>query len=303
MKKVQEVKSVQQPVALIHLSVRLFGNRTRASQDEVSTNIPEDYQFKHARRLFAKDVLKDIEKVRNAARTFTYAKSVPYPVRGLTATTFNMLPEVIETLDSMSEEFYATVDSFLMRYEGALERARTELGPRAFKSKRYPTVHAMRDRFSFEYKILEAPSPASGLKEISKDLYNKEVEKIERMMEEAGQEMVQALCDRFMEFFNRCVDKMTKEKKRFKRTAFENFELFLDDIPKLSTVTTDLQLQKQLNDLASKTKGMVQNLDLDGLKDDEKYRVAMRKDFKKIEKAANTLMENVPKRSIKVMKK
>jgi len=303
MKNVQEVKSVHQPVALIHLSVRLYGNRTRASEGEVSTTLPEEYQFKLARRLFAKDVLKDIEKVRNAARSFTYAKSVRYPVRGLTATTFKMLPELIEGLDALQIQFQERVEDFLCRYETALQRAAEDLGPRAFNKKRYPTADAMREKFSFEYKILEAPAPAEGLKEISKDLYNKEVTKIQQMMDEAGRDMVQALCDRFVEFFNRCVDKMTKEKKRFKCTAFENFEAFLDDIPKLSQVTTDVQLQKQLNGLAAKTKNMVQNLDLDSLRDNEKYRVDMGKDFKKIEAATIELMESIPKRSIKIMNK
>jgi 3-deoxy-D-arabino-heptulosonate 7-phosphate (DAHP) synthase class II len=135
------------------------------------------------------------------------------------------------------------------------------------------------------------------------EAYNREVKKIQKKMAEAGDMMVAALHERFMDFFKRCTEKMTKEKKRFKCTAFENFELFLEDLPKLATCTQNFALRQQMADLAEKTKKLVQGVDLEELKESSEYRQALGREFKKVEKDAAELMEAIPSRSIKVMKK
>ena len=220
-------ENVFQKACLVQLSTGCWQGMT-ALGSNLMERIGNSEWLKGAKVLVDPDCLSPVRSALSKARTYLAKNALPFPIHGLILVPKETLSRIDETLCQIKSEFEAEVSKFIGNYEQEREKARQSLG-HLFNEADYPID--VRQKFRFEWRFITMDVPGkSGI--LSPELYEREKEKFQALMEETRELAISALREEFAGIVRHMVERLSGEEdgkpKRFQASMLEKMGEFLD---------------------------------------------------------------------------
>lgn len=140
--------------------------------------------------------------------------------RGLCAVPVKLVERVVDVLQARETERACEVDAFMADYPEAVARAREELGP-LFRESDYPTADEVRASFSMRWTFVELGA-ASGLRNISQTMYEREANKVQAQWASAAEQMRDSLREVFVALVESLRERLDGERDGGKAKIFRD---------------------------------------------------------------------------------
>lgn len=286
-----DILKLQDAVAL-SLSVHGWGNRATADKTKIVTKSDKEL-LTMTKQLIDSPEWKKIMQTLYAAKWYINDRSVPaffkkgiwFIASSKTAEFENELIDRQKVVDKMVE------DEFIPVYKKRIEEIKIRLADQ-FDASDYPSVSYLKGCFRLEWHWITFDVP----KNLSKELFEKEKERTEKMWSEAAEKIVQSLRASFMELVKHASDALTVgsngKTKAFKDSTFDNITEFINTF-KYRNITNDTDL-KNLVDKAEEILKSVDNPQ--ELKKDDKLRSFVKSNFTEITKKLDNMIVEKPSR-------
>ena len=278
----------------LSLSTSRFSVRRRMGKEHIETKA--DKAMIHV----GKDIL-DSSELRailycdNDTRFYLDRVCLPAPMfkSGVYLLPIELMEETFKRLDEFQARRVELIAKFREAYPTRKTQARKRLGP-AFDPTDYPPIEELEKAFSFEYNIFTFDTPKTG---ISKALFNKQREKLERVWSEAAGEIRDSLRVAMGEVVAEMTERMTGQadgkKRRFKDAYIANVTTFLDTV-QARNLTNDTDLTA----LVEKARKIMKGISADDIRDDDKLRADIGTKFGEIKDSLGKMMEVRPARKV-----
>jgi vacuolar-type H+-ATPase subunit E/Vma4 len=288
---VTDVSGLVNQVMFLQLHAGLLGNSRKVGGD--IWNTPEtDKSLLHASKtLLTSPQLDAIRKADMRMRQWLYNTNGPALPCDFDAF---MIPNgsivnVKNKLEAYKTERAALVEEFLAVYIEQGKTAQEKLGP-LFNPQDYPSVSQVRAKFYFDYSIF-AFGVSEGLKAISQELYQQEVDKLQTTLQSAASEITAAMRQTVYDLLTNLQNKLTPdettgEKKILHKAAIENVKKFLETF-NLKNVTNDTELEA----IVGQVRDLLSNTDAQSLRASDSFRDKMRDSLTGITSKLSTMVE------------
>lgn len=276
---------------LIQLNVSIWGGKIKLPSTKL--NVDADPTLIRAiKYLIDRDCLKPIEKERNAARSYIYGKTLPFPIPGVHFIPKELIQPVDRTLPEYQARFNERLSHFVSNFEIFIQSTRLRLN-QLFDPSEYPTD--IRSKFSFSWRFLVVDSPGeTGI--LTPEIYAREEAKFQRTMEEFNELAIVTLRTRFAEMIDRAVERLSGEKKTFRDSLIGNIRAFLDDFSQLN-IRNDQALEEQV----ARCKRILEGVDPATLRSDVGFRQEIARKMSSVQERLDAMMVDRPKRKIRII--
>lgn len=248
------------------------------------------------KRLVDGDALKAIEQIRSEARTWLYARSLPFPIEGVCFVPTANITKIDEKLSDFERRFNDAADAFAGDFAAIREAARQKLG-QLYDESDYP--RDIRRKFDFGWRFITfAPAGESQL--ISPEIVEREQRKFQELMARAQADAVNALRERFAALVDHAVERLSGEReggkpKIFRDTLVGNIREFLE-----SFETLNIADDKALHALVERVRALTDGVDTKGLRDDASLRAHVATKMTEVQNALDGMMIERPTRKIRL---
>ena len=284
---------MEKSVALVMATTKLSIRRS-VSTDKVE--VDADKTMLHvAKNLLDSAELRAIVSHDSLTRRWIDARALPSPLfrAGVHLYPVSMVPEFVDYIERRLKERADLIQGFLDAYPGLVVDARRRLGV-LFDESQYPRRSELREVFTLSYAFVEW-GPATGLKNISKALYDREAAKAEAEWAVATEQIKAALLESTAEVVDHMVDRLAGgddgQPKRFKEASISRVTDFLESFGKRNIVG-----YKDLEALVEKARKAMSGVDAASLRGDDKVRASVVKAFAEVKKTLDTMTEARPRR-------
>ena len=195
----------------------------------------------------------------------------------------------------MKSEFEAEVEKFISNYEDEREKARESLG-HLFNESDYPIDVRRKFRFDWRFITLDIPGK-SGI--LSPELYEREKEKFQVLMEETRELATVALREEFAGIVRHMVERLSGEEdgkpKKFKNSMMVKMGEFLE-----SFGDRNLFNDAKLAELFDQARDAVNGLLTYELRQDENLRRYIADEMNHLRISVDGALEDLPRRKIRL---
>lgn len=258
---------------LVQINTRVWTGRVKTPASIVDETADADFISVH-KNLIDKENLRNIEHVRNLARSWVQNRTLPFPLTGVLFIPKDMISQVDEKMKEYQEKFYEEVEDFVDKYDLFVRQAKDSLGS-LYDPTEYPTDIETRFGFDWNFFVMSTPDKAGML---SPELYESEKEKFHNTMHEFELIARATLRKSFSEIVERLAERTNGAKKKtFRDTAVSNITEFINDF-KAMDITNDKELKK-LTEAAQQILG---NTTAEELRNDDDLRTNISADMKEI---------------------
>ncbi|MGA2228960.1 MAG: DUF3150 domain-containing protein [Syntrophobacteraceae bacterium] len=287
-------ENIFQKACLVQLSTGVWQGCT-ALGSNLMEKIGNSEWLRGAKVLIDPDCLSSVRSVLSKARTHLAKSALPFPIHGLTLVPKETLSRIDETLCGMKSEFEAEVEKFIESYGSEREKARGSLG-HLFSESDYPID--VRQKFKFEWRFITMDVPGkSGI--LSPELYEREKEKFQALMEETRELATVALREEFAGIVRHMVERLSGEEdgkpKKFKNSMMEKMSEFLD-----SFGDRNLFCDEKLAELVDQAREVVSGLSTDELRQDGNLRKYIADEMNHLRISVDGALEDLPRRKIRM---
>ncbi|MGA2228734.1 MAG: DUF3150 domain-containing protein [Syntrophobacteraceae bacterium] len=287
-------ENIFQKACLVQLSTGCWQGCT-ALGSNLMEKIGNSEWLRGAKVLIDPDCLSSVRSVLSKARAHLQKAALPFPIHGLTLVPKETLSRIDESLCQMKSEFEAEVQNFVESYEGEREKARESLG-QLFNEADYPID--VRRKFRFEWRFITLDIPGkSGI--LSPELYEREKEKFQVLMEETRELATVALREEFAGIVRHMVERLSGEEdgkpKKFKNSMMEKMGEFLDSFGDRNLFNDD-----KLAELVDQAREVMNGLSTDELRQDANLRSYIAEEINQLRVAVDGALEDLPRRKIRL---
>jgi hypothetical protein len=251
--------------------------------------------LKGAKILVDPDSLSPARSVLSKARTCLAKSALPFPIHGLTLVPKETLTRIDEALCGMKAEFEGEVEKFISNYDVEREKARENLGP-LFSEADYPIEVRRKFRFEWRFITMDVPGKSTLL---SPELYEREKEKFQALMEETRELATVALREEFAGIVKHMVERLSGEEdgkpKRFQASMLDKMGEFLDSFGDRNLFADD-----KLAELVDQARDVVSGLSTDELRQDGNLRRYIADEMNALRVAIDGALEDLPRRKIRM---
>lgn len=314
----ERVGNLQQNAVLLSVMRGRLRTRKRINSTSVQTDADPAVLF------VAKEILesKELDAVnQHDGQTSAYLKQVclPGPFKaGMYLLPVRLIDQTIKRLEEDRKSRLVLVEDFMKWYEKAYRFAQTpdddvaaliatdaeyatflgwkeRLGS-LWEGADFPTPQAVREKFVFEFQVLELQTPGK-LKAINKELYQRELAKIQNVWEGASEKIVSVLLEEFGKLTAHMADRLTPsadgKPKVFRDSLTKNmlewFELF---------EARNLSGDEQLKAMVVKARNLVVGIDIETIRESEGLRNDLAKEFSAIKEEVDRAIIERPARKL-----
>lgn len=209
----------------------------------------------------------------------------PFYKRGLFLIPLREAFNVQEMLNERMSEREQLVNDFILNYDDIIKGMIPILGP-VFNYNDYPSVEAVRSKYSFTYKFLSFDTPLS-LKIVSLALYENEKLKSEEYFSNIREQVKNALTLSYKKLVDHLIDKLSAKKNglpgRFTDRTVNDVTEFIDKFTSKNSIANDEELNKLVND----AKSIMQGFNVDVIRKDKDLQNTIIEGFTKIQQNLN----------------
>jgi hypothetical protein len=287
-------ENIFQKACLVQLSTGCWQGVT-ALGSNLMERIGNAEWLKGAKVLVDPDCLLPVRSVLSKARTYLTKSALPFPINGLTLVPKETLARIDEALCGMKSEFQSEVEKFIESYESEREKAKESLG-HLFSQSDYPIDVRRKFRFEWRFITLDVPGK-SGI--LSPELYEREKEKFQTLMEETRELATVALREEFAGIVRHMVERLSGEEdgkpKKFKNSMMEKMGEFLESFGDRNLFNDD-----KLAELVNQAREVVNGLSTEELRQDGNLRRYIADEMNQLRVAVDGALEDLPRRKIRM---
>ena len=287
-------KGLFQKACLIQISSSIWMGSRMLEQGHME-KIGESEWLKGRKFLVNPELLGPIKTASHQARNTVQKHTLPFPITSLYLIPKESLGIVDQALEGFKERFWGRVNDFVDQYDLAREEAQTVLGD-LFNETDYPEDISKKFKFDWRFLTLDIPTKS---KILTPEIYKREKEKFEALMEETRQmatetlagelgEIVQNLAERLNGNGNgkgRSINSAMLNKIRDFFDAFETKNLFDDE---------------KLNEIVAQAHSVVDGISPYGLKYNEVMRKRITASMSDLKDTVNSVIQDLPRRKIRL---
>lgn len=250
--------------------------------------------FKGRKYLINSDLLGPIHTAVHQARNHIVKNSLPFPMQSIYLVPKERLELIDERMKHYKQRFWDCVNEFIPLYVPAREEASSVLGD-LFNEADYPEDIATKFKFEWRYLVLGLPGKTSIL---TTEIYNREKEKFQSMMEETRELAVTALHEEFSGVLSHLTEKLNGnggKMKSFKNSMFNNLREFLDDLG-----SKNLFDDARLKELADQARGIIEGVNPYQLQYNAGIREKIHNEMQTLKLAIDESIVDMPRRKLRL---
>lgn len=271
--------------------------RTKRAVGSDEIDVDADKSLIHvAKSILDSEELRNVSHYDHETRRWIKRRSTPFELLGggIYLLPVDFLQDVYAYLENRETGRAGLISKFEDVYPEKIKEAKKRLG-KLFDATEYPSARAVKDAFQMTFRIVEWGTPEKKLRAISKAMYEKEAKKAEQEWTNATEQIRDALRASMGDLVTHLVERLggaeDGKPKRFRESTLKNVQEFLDLFEKRN-LTQDGELAK----LVVKAKKIVEGVDAESLRDDEKLRGQVVKQFAEIKTVMDGMLETKPAR-------
>jgi hypothetical protein len=291
-----QANPIQRDAVILYLSVGRLRTKRKLNSDAVQSDIAPD-MLHVSKEILQSEELKAVSQFDNEVRHWVRARALPSPFskKGLMLLPVRLIEPVMAQLDRKQVERLELIEAFMKAYDRCKEEAQGKLGS-AFNEGDYPSEEAVRRTFFFECQMWELSAPGK-LKSVSKELYQRELAKMNNMWSEASKTVTNVLLEEFRKMTAHMVERLTPsgdgKTKVFRDSVVTNMLEWMD-LFKSRNLTNDVQLV----DVVDRAKELISGIDAEALRDSKGLRHKLATDFQGLTDRLDEAIINAPIRAI-----
>jgi hypothetical protein len=239
---------------------------------------------------------KDVLSFDGETRRWLASLALPSPFRaGTSLVSTEAVAKIEEQLNERAKKRLDLIAKFKTAYPVRVQETALRLGP-LFSAEDYPPPERIDKFFKFEWQWVSFGTP-EALKEISGSIFQREREKAEKRWAEAEVKIQQVLRANLAELVEHLRERLSGDEdgktKRFQASTLNKVNDFLKTFS-LRNVTNDDELEA----LVRKAGGLLNGVDADMLRSDDKAREIVRQGFVEIKATLDSMITSKPQRQI-----
>ena len=285
-------KDLFQKACLIQIASSIWMG-SRMLEQGLMEKIGQSEWLKGRKFLVNPELLGPIKTSVHQARNTVQKHTLPFPITSLYLIPKESLGIVDEALEGFRERFWKKVNDFVDQYDLAREEARTVLGD-LFNETDYP--ENISTKFKFEWRFLTLDLPKKS-KILTPDIYQREKEKFETMMEETRQMATEALATELGAIVQNLTDRLNGNGKAqgINSAMLNKMRDFLDAFS-----TKNLFDDEKLNAVVAEAHSVVDGISPYGLKYNEVMRKRISDSMGNIKETVDNILVDLPRRKIRL---
>ena len=283
-----------QKACLIQLSTSAWQGRCKLEEGVLERVGENSDWLKGSKNLVNQDLLGPVRKIASQARNEVRKYSLPFPIKSVYLVSKEALTSIDGKLQRYKTEFWDKVHDFEVVFEVAKEEARGYLGD-LYNEADYPMDILRKFHFGWRFLILDVPGKSSVL---PPEIYEREKEKFQSMMEETRELAISALREEFGKIVHRLTEKLDKDStqpKVIKSSMFNKLRDFLDDFG-IRNIFED----EVLVDLSKQARDLIDGVSPGGIKRNDVMRQKIKNEMNELKFAIDSAIEDMPRRKIRM---
>lgn len=209
--------------------------------------------------------------------------------------------EVMERMETYKTELAVKTEAFLKVYKPAKESAKKKLG-KLFNDDVYPNESTLAARFYLEFEPEPEPMvmPEKKLQSLNPKLFQVYKLELQKKVESAAEGMRVMMRQQLLEMAQHFKERLSGtnekgEKKVFRQSAISHINDFLTFFES-KNVTDDTGLDRIVADI----KKIMAPVEVDALREDDKFRATIAKQFEQVTAQLETLVTAQPTRAVRL---
>ena len=268
---------------------------SRSLNSAVLESVGNTEWLKGKKFLINPELLSPIKTSIQKARQLLQRSALPFPLSGLYLIPKDSIADIDGRMDAIKDEYWDKVETFIDFYQDAREEARQALGD-LFAEADYPLN--MREKFSFEWRFVTLATPSqSGI--LTPEIYEREKEKFQNLMDEAKELSMAALREEFGHIVSHLVDRLSGngdgKPKAFKSTMLGKMHEFLDTFGDRNVFEDD-----KLTELAAQAKEIVGGMTGYAISYNDVLRQQVTGEMGRLKSSIDAAIEELPRRRIRL---
>ena len=285
-------KDIFQKACLIQLSSSVWMG-SRMLEQGVMQQIGQSEWLKGRKFLVNPELLGPIKTSVHQARNTIVKHALPFPITSLYLIPKESLGVVDEALKGFNDRFWVKVNDFVDQYDMAREEAQKVLGD-LFNETDYPGDISKKFKFEWRFLALELPKKS---KILTPEIYKREKEKFEAMMEETRQMATEALAGELGDIVQQLLERLNGngKAKSINSAMLNKMRDFLDAFE-----TKNLFDDEKLNEIVAQAHSVIDGISPYGLKYNEVMRNRITDSMSDLKETVNGIIEDLPRRKIRL---
>lgn len=308
MPNIMPTQRIQNDSVMLYLSMgrlrtrrKIAGSKiTKKGQEEngslVETEI--DPQLLHVSKdILESPELKAIAEHDTAIKTWVRARCLPSPFKGkgILILPVRLIQEVAEEVEASRRDRGPLIDRFIEMYAQRKQEAQIKLGA-GYDENDYPSIDLVREAFTFEFQMWELSAPGQ-LQAINRELYQRELTKLQNMWGEASHQVTTVLLQEFRKLTAHVAEKLQPgengKPKVFRDTTVTNLTTWLE-LFKSRNLTDD----QTLVETVERARQLITGIHPDTIRDSDTLRAELATDFANITSTLDAALIDRPLRAI-----
>jgi hypothetical protein len=285
---------VFQKACLIQLSTSVWQGCCKLDESVLKRVGENSDWLRGSKDLVNQDLLVPVRKVAGQARNEVKRYALPFPINSVYLISKEALTVIDEKLKGYKDLFWDKVRDFELLFDMAKEEARGYLGD-LYNEADYPMDISRKFHFDWRFLILDLPGKSTVL---PPEIYEREKEKFQSMMEEARELAIRALRDEFAQIVSRLAEKLDKDSTQTKviqSSMFFKLRDFLDDFG-----TRNIFEDNVLVELSEQARELIERVSPDGIKKNDVMRQRIKNGMDELKSSIDAAIEDMPRRKIRM---
>jgi hypothetical protein len=280
---------------------KIAGNKIVRKSDEQSNALVEtemDPTLVHVSKdILESPELKAVSEHDGALKTWVRARCLPSPFKGkgIMILPVRLIQEVAEEVEASKRDRLPLIDRFIEMYETRKGEAKAKLGS-GYDAEDYPDVDQVRAAFTFDFQLWELSTPGQ-LATVNRDLYQRELAKMQNMWSEASHQVSTVLLQEFRKLTAHLSEKLAPgqdgKTKIFRDTTVTNLTQWLD-LFQSRNITEDTELVQTVE----RARRLISGIQPDVLRDSDTLRAELATEFAAITAQVDATLIDRPLRAI-----
>lgn len=241
--------------------------------------------------------LKAISEHDTALKAWVRARCLPSPFKGkgIMILPVRLIQEVAEEVEASKRDRQPLIEQFISMYEQRKQEAQAKLST-GYDASDYPNVQQVREAFTFEFQLWELSTPGQ-LATVNRELYQRELTKMQNMWSEASHQVSTVLLQEFRKLTAHLSEKLAPgedgKTKIFRDTTVTNLTQWLD-LFQSRNITDDAELVETV----TKARQLISGVHPDTIRDSDTLRAELAKSFAEITAEVDATLIDRPMRAI-----
>lgn len=238
--------TLTEKAVLVHFTTKSLGS-TRIDKN-ISEEVEEKYKAetpgRYFKRLFRREDIKPIWTAVNKSKNLCYRYSLPWFDGNVRVMPVGLLEKFLVENGKIMKEYETAVNAFIEDYDNILDINKRRLN-NLFNKDDYPTKDQAKESFAIRIGYMPLPDREDFRIAAPEEIVNQMKKKYDSNVKESEARAKSEVADRIYDTVQRLLDKLSKEDKPLRETAFSRIEPLVKNL-RILNITEDAKIETVL---------------------------------------------------------